>query len=44
MSITILRILLLPVAIVGIVLIWIYVAMTLGPSKANEVVWDVLDL
>lgn len=43
-SLLIIRIILTPVALLGLLCIWIYVLLTLGWRQANGTVWDILDL
>jgi hypothetical protein len=44
MALNIIRAILAPVGIIGIFCIWIYVLFTLGFDRANDTVWQILDL
>lgn len=38
------RILLIPVALLGLLCIWVYIVLTLGFNQANDTLSDILDL
>jgi|APGre2960657404_1045060.scaffolds.fasta_scaffold00352_15 hypothetical protein len=43
-SLTIIRILLTPLALLGLLCIWIYVLLTMGYRQANGTIWNILEL
>jgi hypothetical protein len=44
MALNVIRVILAPVGVIGILLIWIYVLFTLGLERANYTVSEILDL